>query len=647
MINDAAIRRQRWLKPPDPHDEVLFAFLAVDVIGHSSLFEGKLNPEDKRNRYALLENFRKYVHKKIGGRSAKLAEWDWAGDGGIFAFRANDNRLSTTAKTFLVAEAIAADMDDFNEENEADIRVRITLHRGDAYYHPKKELRRGPALNEVAKLRVPGAQTSITVTSSFIEAIECRDSRDFRRIEALEPPITVYGYVPTLQKALRREIDRCANSDPIQAAHLSYRLGVLDFGCGNGHDAAKVFREAIRLMDQIPESERHRFYFATLREFYSLWACLTEEMDRSVIAAGDGADNDRRKVLRSEEYSNWFEAHRFGDAWNLLHEMEFCLEQLDILARRPVNDPTGLTSLQICLLLERVGYPRAWHGAAISDRLARLEMQLRSEGGAIDHGCGLCTAIAASSLALDTDRSALVPPVIDWLSRTREHGYTYRKQQYLSRVADRKHAFHYAATVLQAMVDYDASKMSEVIDDIIGYFFRDTSADAGCFPREWVRYLHIPYFDFACYIFSAFARTIIARGPLSSVQSAVLKEVLEIFANRLLREAHEANIDHQPERLYAARENAGSFGLGLFVGFPPNTIDIFRGVRNLITMVARMDKLNDVVERKTTIDSNFDRMWRMLDGWLLQWECALHVVLKGGSIPEELDDLFCIAPREA
>jgi hypothetical protein len=360
-MNDAAIRRQRWLKPPDPHDEVLFAFLAVDVIGHSKLFEGKLNPEDKRNRYALLENFRKYVHKKIGGRSAKLAEWDWAGDGGIFAFRANDNRLSTTAKTFLVAEAITADMDDFNADNDADIRVRITLHRGDAYYHPKKELRRGPALNEVAKLRVPGAQTSITVTPSFMEAIECRDNRDFRRIEALEPPITVYGYVPTLQKALRREIDRCANSDPIQAAHLAYRLGVLDFGRGNGDDAGKAFREAIRLMDEIPETERHRYYFGVLREFYSLWACLTEEMDPIVLAGGDGADNDRRKMLRSQDYSIWFDTHRFGDAWNLLLEMEFCLEQLDILAQRPVNDPTGLTTLQICLLLERVGYPRAWH----------------------------------------------------------------------------------------------------------------------------------------------------------------------------------------------------------------------------------------------------------------------------------------------
>jgi hypothetical protein len=40
-------------------------------------------------------------------------------------------------------------------------------------------------------------------------------------------------------------------------------------------------------------------------------------------------------------------------------------------------------------------------------------------------------------------------------------------------------------------------------------------------------------------------------------------------------------------------------------------------------------------------------MWRMLDGWLPQWECALYLLRQGGVIPENLNGFFPIARREA
>jgi len=642
--------QEPWQAPPDFDTKTEWVFLHADVIHHSRLFQDHMGGAALKTNHNALKGFRELVRKAIPHFEEDM-EWDWAGDGGIFAF--HDSSLRAARKVILVAERIRNTLREQNshQPNPAlQLEARIVLTRGWAYYYPEKELRCGSALNIAAKLRIPGERTSIAVTESV--ANELQDEAMKMQLRPIDPLESigepVYVYVPALRDALQESLDQEAqNGDRMQAAHLAYRLGTLNYGIGERQDAISAFHRAEVLLAQVESP--HRYYHRTLTAFYRLWRELAEATSDALLAAGDG--NDRRQFLRELPTRDHSLKEKFGNRWQFLHEMEFCIEQLDILARHPVADPSGLTSMQMCLLLERFGYPRRWHGSAISGRIERIKDELRStetdtnlgyERGTMDKGCSLCTAVAASCLILDNRDDAYASQMVRWLISKKQQRFSFRSSCQGSRVPDHQHALHYAASVLQVLVDCNDGP--EAIRDVVDVFFaRPVNADK--LPDHWVQYLHIPYFDLACYIFSAFARTLIAHDQpttigLTDVRRAMLRNALQAFASRLLAEAELAHC--APERIYAARENLGSFALAMFIGFPDDADSrlMFEGIRNLIAEVASKDKLDVPDKRKITIDSNFDRMWRMLDGWLLQWECALVARERGLDILQEFAHLF-------
>ncbi|MDP9190575.1 MAG: hypothetical protein M3P06_02585 [Acidobacteriota bacterium] len=660
-----------------------FIFLSIDVIGHSKLFKPEeghtLPPREVLRRHRLLVEFRDFVRGFFGELAADL-EWSWAGDGGIYAIPKDYPDIRPFNKMLAVAVQIATGMDHFNDTHAnnysaSPIQVRIVLDCGKAYYHYDKGLRRGAALNFVAKLRVPSERTSITVTQIFLDEIEWADAVDlgdqperqkrryFRRLDVSEQTNDiVYAYAPLLANALNREI--VAMEDPMQAAHLSYRLGVLHFGTGQQEYAIRAFGEACRLIDSVAVDDRHRYYFRTMLEFYSLWKRLAVDAPKSILERGD--NDDRRSMLRDLQREGLFDTYDNANAWNLLVEMEFCLEQLDILARRPVSDPIGLTSLQICLMLERVGYPRRWHGAAISERIRRIEAELdeskiwemKERGRTIDMACGICSGVAASCLALDSnddteegrEHHRRATALVEWLASKADQNYSYRGAHVGSRVGSNEHAMHYASAVLQAFLDQDLRHNERVISDVLDQFFNGVMVRETRLPRRWVTYRNISIPDYCSHVLPVFARTIMARGSLGDsatdpTRTAILRDALEGMARLLVAEARLGGLSKAPGRLYAARDNLGSFGLALLVGVPIRAVPIFAGLRRGMSAVA-CDELPSQ-QRRRTIDSNLDRIRKWLDGWLLQWECALYLREIGGTIePAQLRDFFVTNPTK-
>ena len=639
---------ERLPKEKHPSKEP-YVFLSVDVIGHSNLFLGKLKTDQLLERHNLLLELRTYVREcfekpwndKIG------LEWDWAGDGGIYAYPTRKTTLYVEDKMFLVAQKIVAGLPEFNKKKNplAPIELRIVLDLGEGFRYHEPQLRRGAALNFVAKLRVPGERTSISITEELFTELDERHQKLFRRVDVSEQTTRkVYVHLDTKENALKEEIAAMESVDLMQASHLAYRLGVLYFGTNEQLSALAEFTKAIELIDRV--QQKHRYVYRTMREFYSLWKQLAAEIPERLLELGDG--DDRRQMLQNIKDSKYFETYDQPNAWDLLFEMEFCLEQLDILARRPVSDPIGLTSLQICLLLERVGYPRRWHGAAIAQRIERIEDELdeseiwkvKEKELTIDMGCGLCSAVATSCLALDNNERA--QPLVDWLASKATQNYCYRGAHVSSRAASGEHAMHYAATVLQAFVDHDLQRNASRIDDVLHKFFMNSSENRSELPEHWIQYRNISLADYCGIVFPTMARTILARGDLPATQMKILEAAVEIMAEQFKREETAGRLKN-PGRLYAGRDNLGSFGLGFLVGFPLVAAQMFRGFRSGMAAVSR-DILPEQ-QRRRTIDSNLDRIRKWLDGWLLQWECALYLRDKGREIkPTELRDLFATGP---
>ena len=675
---------EQWPPLPGEKSYADFIFLSIDVIGHSKLFKPesgeKLADREVLRRHKLLVEFRDFVRGFFGDGYADL-EWSWAGDGGIYAIPQQFPDILPFNKMLAIAVDIAVGMEDFNGTHAnkyaaAPLEIRLVLDWGKAYYHIDKGLRRGAALNFAAKLRVPSERTSITVTKVFRDAIDWGDVKGeqverlentyFRRLDVSEQTSDkVYAYTPLMCTALKKEI-AAMKTDPMQAAHLAYRLGVLYFGTGQQEYAIRAFGDAIALIEGVPPLQTHRYFHRTMLEFYSLWKQLTIEVPKEIIEHGDG--DDRRSLLRKLERDKFFETYDKPQAWDLLLEMEFCLEQLDILARRPVSDPIGLTSLQICLMLERVGYPRRWHGAAIAERIRRIEAELEESeiwekeehGRTIDMACGMCSGVAASCLALDDsdhtkegrEHRRLATALVTWLASKADKNYAYRGKppNIVSRAGSDEHAMHYASAALQAFIDHDLDLNAASIDDVLDRFFTGVKPHPIMLPRRWLRFRNISIPEYCGHVFTAFAWTIMARGSLgdsttAGVRADVIRAALGAMAFKLEAEGRLGGLRKTPGRLYASRDNFGSFGLALLVGMPKRAMPIFDGLRTGMSAVAR-DELPDQQRRRTT-DSNLDRIRKWLDGWLLQWECALFLRdTHAPNLPESLQSHFITKPTK-
>jgi hypothetical protein len=596
------------------------------------LFKKKLPDPELLEHHEALNHVYEHVLRSFGLEERSKYEWNWAGDGGVLAFPANVP--GTTDKALKCALNIATlKSGECRSCGPFQLQVRI-IHRGEAYYHATKAKCRSDALNFASKVRLPGKRMSLTITEDVYKNLDnLKKESEFRPIFLADENATrVYGYLPLMIDAFEKEIEK--TSDHAQAAHLAYRLGVLHFSEGNRALAGAAFAKALDHLQMIG-TRRHRYFYRTLFEFYRLWQMMAADATESLLQ--HPARRDHLSLLRSTEFRT-FRADPSRKGFQLLLEIESIIEQLDVLASKPVNNPIGLTSLEICLLLERIGYPRQWYGTAVHDRIQRIKSEMTADKEMIDQGCSMCSAVAASCLILDHD-DAEAGRLLDWLRDKVDKNYCWRREDRFAGALQGHHAFHYAAMGLQAFVDHGLSEEQVDIQNIV-YLFSDASdeeadddAKLGQYPARWTTYLNTSVHDFSTYVFHAFARYLLAGGRLEPDATATLRRALRTLAQLLRKDAAAANLrEEEIGRIYPARESMGSFALGLIVGKIPEIDEaiVSYNLRRL-GIYAESDLPPSI--RSRTIDSNLDRIRKMLEGWMLQVESALYRRDQGWDIP--------------
>lgn len=92
----------------------------------------------------------------------------------------------------------------------------------------------------------------------------------------------------------------------------------------------------------------------------------------------------------------------------------------------------------------------------------------------------------------------------------------------------------------------------------------DTSA--GSFPAHWMRYRNINEYEVCGYILPALVRYVLSGGAFTNVEKERCAGVLDALTEMVTVEAKRAERPDRPERLYAARENIGSFALAMVPG---------------------------------------------------------------------------------
>jgi hypothetical protein len=623
--------RVKWQADPKPDKRSDFVFLSVDVIGHSKLVSSAQSNLRMTQVHQILTHVESFVEKSIPGYRQAF-QWDWAGDGGIFAFPADDPDDPTTEKVLNCALEIWHGIPRMNDPYILDrnagepVHLHITLGQGRAYYVKDPGLRRSHALNVIMKLKAPSRQTTILVSSDIMDDLPAERRGEFIQMALGTSKEPVFVYAETVDSSLRNlAAEHARDNETMESAHCYYRVAALSLGIGNRQSAIAALKECQQQTDATPQAKHHRHYWLTLRSFYAAWIEFLMDGPQKLF---ERRWEDRRALLRREEALEWFrsspERARVG---NLLTHLEFILEQLDILAQKIVNDPSGLTTLEICLLLERCGYSRRFESHAIRERLQRVEAEMKeNHSRSIDGDCSICTGVAASCLLLAGDEHR-ANELLDWLESLQGVRYAWIGNDDHEDEPPDQHALHYASTVLCAFADHGGSHPSRESgrDSVKQVLLGNEWTGAGSMPPHWMRYRNISEFEVCSYILPSLARYHLAGGGLNEIEKKRCTEVLRALASALTAESVKVSTDGSPDKLYGARENVGSFALGLVPGvqLSDEAEKIVRhGLARFEYRARRREAM--ATTRQQTLDSNTDRTRKFLSGWLLQWEMILR-----------------------
>jgi hypothetical protein len=622
-----------WQPDPEPESKTAFVFLSVDVVGHSTLVKGAKSNMRMREVHQILTHVQRFAQEKIP-RYRSTFQWDWAGDGGIFAFPASNLDYPTTERVLDCAVSIWQNIELMNdpyilERNDGQpLHLHLTLGRGDAYYVEDPGLRRSHALNVVMKTKGPSRQTSILISEDVMEDLPQARRLEFTRLHLASQDEPVYAYAPAIEAALRNLAQSHeGDGELMEAAHCSYREAMLNIAIGTPDGAIDALVECRRRMDAVHPTVRHRYFWHTLRGFYEAWAGLLRDGPRDLFLQ---RCEDRRSLLLQDEAIAFYRSSpasaRIG---NLLTQVEFIFEQLDILAGKIVNEPTGLATLEICLLLQRCGYSRRYDNHVIRERLERIKAEIaENHHRSIHEDCSLCSAAAASCLLLAGD-DLHANELLDWLRLLRPVRYCHLGQDYTD-APSTHHALDYTGVVMRTFVDCatDLPRRAEDLRSVKEVLLHDDwSMPRGRLPPSWMQYRHTNEFETCSFILPSFVHYALAAGALSTVEKGRCSAVLRTLADALMADAASSGQQDAPGRLYGARVNIGSLALGLVAGIrlSINGESIARHDLNAFAKRAGRHGLNSA-QRRQTLSSYVNNTRSILAGWLLQWEMILAIL---------------------
>lgn len=142
-----------------------FAFLKLDIVGHSAIYEANRSP----NIDETLEAFEKLVEAQINNFQGHILSWQ--GDGGVAVFVAGDKVQNCAEAALAILYSLRKFNDNENKTNE-EIKVRLACHQGTAKYKSNHGRIHSSALNFVCHLEAKGTSVNaISVSDMFYKEL--------------------------------------------------------------------------------------------------------------------------------------------------------------------------------------------------------------------------------------------------------------------------------------------------------------------------------------------------------------------------------------------------------------------------------------------------------------------------------------------
>ena len=433
-----------------------------------------------------------------------------------------------------------------------------------------------------------------------------------------------------LLRLQRRMADHVKNDEGVFASwyayqafrwHLRYKHGEISL-------ARELLAEARRLLVGDPRAAL--FLSRTLATFYQMWLDLLDGAPQ-LLELGTF---DPIVDIEKEEVRGVLQKKYPGTMYWLLSDVSFIMQQLELLAGKYVDAPSGLSTLQICQLLLRATYPPELEG--IASRLHRLvSEELAEEGGkSIDGECSLCTGTAVSCLSLAGERHQAQAAYL-WLTGLDHARYAYHPSYYTDAPAT-EHALHYAASVLEAALDFEYPDCVE-LRKVVRVFFEGSGDDSEVL-QAWMKYRNIDCFEVYAYILPAILRFLLAGFPLGPEELELLRQALADLTGRLQSESVATGTP--PWRPYVGRENLASLSLGCLLDIA-ECRQLARKTAGVFHYRAKKagSRLNRTNLGEKLWDSNVDRTATFIDVNLLYWETVLDIESRGGRVEDLLPEL--------
>lgn len=403
----------------------------------------------------------------------------------------------------------------------------------------------------------------------------------------------------------------------IFASHCYYQAFLWYLRHRDKISGKNVLKQALSNLSSEPM--KNIYYHRVIKKYYDL--CIN---NAGVFCKYQDKKNIKLlDILRKDEVKKEFANKKLIDYLFLL-DIAFILEQLYILNRGYANASVGLSSLDVCRLLLRMGFVPE-KGSNIDIRLQRIVQEMKESRKSkfkqftVDGNCSLCTSVAISCLSL-AKRRKQASKAIDWLKEQKKHRYCFLDDSYTSS-NKYEHAMHYAAQALQAFIDID-DKQS--VKEIINIFFKNISKSKltpDGFYYDWMKYKNITSFEICSYLFAPFLRYELSGFKFNREQKSHIAKMLKNLVRKLNYETVEKTMT---ARLYPARENIESLCLGYLIDHKEQDFHLLFDIINLIELMAK--NRNNIRESMGWLmSSNVDRARIFLEGWLSYWETICYL----------------------
>jgi class 3 adenylate cyclase len=147
------------------HIEYGFAFLKLDIVGHSAIYNCNRAPDIDRT----LESFENFVEHEIKTFQGHILSWQ--GDGGLVGFVVGDKIANCGEAALSILYSLRHFNDNLNKTND-EVRVRIACHTGMAKYRSDHGRIHSAAINFVCHLEARGTeQNAVSLSEPFYKQL--------------------------------------------------------------------------------------------------------------------------------------------------------------------------------------------------------------------------------------------------------------------------------------------------------------------------------------------------------------------------------------------------------------------------------------------------------------------------------------------